>query len=223
MKHVTIPAPFLQELVALCGPEDHELRERVLKSAAPAHPAEGVPAQAAQQGVQPKYVLEDDGHTGYLDGQVSRFSIRRTGGEFLAWIVADPHIDDGEAIAREIIHALNAADPTTQGLDVPWTPVKERLPERAMEEVLILQMFIEEDGTPRNVCRGEFDMPVMRNIAKAHCHIKSDGTPDWRSNCELDFGIIKKKGWQVVAWRPMPETESFCQMYAAQAKQGEQA
>lgn len=93
------------------------IEEHAERNAAPAHPAEGVPAQAAQQGVQPKYVLEDDGHTGYLDGQVSRFSIRRTGGEFLAWIVADPHIDDGEAIAREIIHALNAADPTTQGLD----------------------------------------------------------------------------------------------------------
>ena len=36
MKHVTIPAQWLQELIALCGPEDHELRERVMKSAAPA-------------------------------------------------------------------------------------------------------------------------------------------------------------------------------------------
>lgn len=44
MKNVTLPSQFLQELLALCGPEDHELRERVLKSAAPAHPAEGVPA-----------------------------------------------------------------------------------------------------------------------------------------------------------------------------------
>lgn len=43
MKNVTIPSQFLQELLALCGPEDHELRERVLKSAAPTHPAEGVP------------------------------------------------------------------------------------------------------------------------------------------------------------------------------------
>ena len=47
MKNVTIPSQFLQELLALCGPEDHELRERVLKSAAPAHHAEGVPAQVA--------------------------------------------------------------------------------------------------------------------------------------------------------------------------------
>lgn len=36
MKQVTIPAQWLQELIALCGPEDHELRERVMKSAAPA-------------------------------------------------------------------------------------------------------------------------------------------------------------------------------------------
>jgi hypothetical protein len=48
MKNVTIPSQFLQELLALCGPEDHELRERVLKSAAPAHPAEGVLVQAAK-------------------------------------------------------------------------------------------------------------------------------------------------------------------------------
>lgn len=34
MKQVTIPAQWLQELIALCGPEDHELRERVMKSAA---------------------------------------------------------------------------------------------------------------------------------------------------------------------------------------------
>lgn len=51
MKQVTIPAQWLQELIALCGPEDHELRERVMRSAAPA-PADslatatGLPAQA---------------------------------------------------------------------------------------------------------------------------------------------------------------------------------
>ena len=51
MKQITIPAQWLQELIALCGPEDHELRERVMKSAAPA-PADplatatGLPAQA---------------------------------------------------------------------------------------------------------------------------------------------------------------------------------
>lgn len=38
MKNVTIPSQFLQELLALCGPEDHELRERVLKSAT--HPTQ---------------------------------------------------------------------------------------------------------------------------------------------------------------------------------------
>ena len=32
MKTVTIPTNFLQELLALCGPEDHELRDRVTKS-----------------------------------------------------------------------------------------------------------------------------------------------------------------------------------------------
>lgn len=53
MKQVTIPAQWLQELIALCGPEDHELRERVMKSAAPA-PADalatatGLPAQSVE-------------------------------------------------------------------------------------------------------------------------------------------------------------------------------
>lgn len=42
MKNVTIPSQFLQELLALCGPEDHELRERVLKSAAPAATQQGM-------------------------------------------------------------------------------------------------------------------------------------------------------------------------------------
>lgn len=52
MKQVTIPAQWLQELIALCGPEDHELRERVMKSAAPAPVdalATGGQAQAVEQ------------------------------------------------------------------------------------------------------------------------------------------------------------------------------
>lgn len=65
MKNVTIPSQFLQELLALCGPEDHELRERVLKSAAPAHPAGGVPAQTTRDAVIQHLtnagVLEHDG------------------------------------------------------------------------------------------------------------------------------------------------------------------
>lgn len=53
MKQVTIPAQWLQELIALCGPEDHELHERVMKSAAPATAdslatATGLPAQAVE-------------------------------------------------------------------------------------------------------------------------------------------------------------------------------
>lgn len=55
MKQVTIPAQWLQELIALCGPEDHELRERVMKSAAlaPADPlATGGQAQELADTVQ---------------------------------------------------------------------------------------------------------------------------------------------------------------------------
>lgn len=80
---------------------------------APARPAEGVPVQSA-------YALEDDGFAGYLDGQVSRFSVRRADGSHLAWVVAERHVDDGEAIAREIVAALNTTHPTQQGLDAEY-------------------------------------------------------------------------------------------------------
>ena len=49
MKQVTIPAQWLQELIALCGPEDHELRERVMKSAAPA-PADALATVTGKSG-----------------------------------------------------------------------------------------------------------------------------------------------------------------------------
>lgn len=48
MSHVTIPVKWLNELLDLCGPEDHELRERVMKSAAPAAPAVDALSQAAR-------------------------------------------------------------------------------------------------------------------------------------------------------------------------------
>lgn len=35
MKTVNIPIKWLSELIALCGPEDHELRERVMVSTSP--------------------------------------------------------------------------------------------------------------------------------------------------------------------------------------------
>lgn len=58
MKQVTIPAQWLQELIALCGPEDHELRERVMKSAAPA-PVDALATGGQAQAVASIYVTED--------------------------------------------------------------------------------------------------------------------------------------------------------------------
>ena len=81
------------------------------------------PEAAPQQGVRQAYVLEDDGHETYLDGCESRFSIRRADGECVAW-VAPLDKDSGEAVAREMIAALNAAHPTPQGLDAQ---VQDRL------------------------------------------------------------------------------------------------
>ncbi|EPD35930.1 hypothetical protein HMPREF9701_04963 [Delftia acidovorans CCUG 274B] len=71
MSHVTIPVKWLNELLDLCGPEDHELRERVMKSAAPAAPAVDALGErdAAFEAVRKRlcglqrysFVLDDDG------------------------------------------------------------------------------------------------------------------------------------------------------------------
>lgn len=79
------------------------------------------PGAAAQQGVRQAYVLEDDGHETYLDGCESRFSICRADGECVAW-VAPLDKDSGEAVAREMIAALNATHPTPLGLDAQVIP-----------------------------------------------------------------------------------------------------
>lgn len=63
--------------------------------------AASAPATQGQGG----YVLEDDKFSTYLDGQLSRFSIRRKSGEHLAWISGDL-TDDGESIAHEVMRAL---------------------------------------------------------------------------------------------------------------------
>jgi hypothetical protein len=70
MKQVTIPAQWLQELIALCGPEDHELRERVMKSVAPATAdslatATGLPAQEVDA-VDPVQAAADAASVGHL-------------------------------------------------------------------------------------------------------------------------------------------------------------
>lgn len=44
--NVQIPVKWLQELLALCGPEDHELRERVMVSIT------AMDDQAAKEGAQ---------------------------------------------------------------------------------------------------------------------------------------------------------------------------
>lgn len=54
------------------------------------------------------YVLEDDGGMSFLDGQESRFSIYRQDGTHLAWVSGDTR-DDGAAVARELMDALNAS------------------------------------------------------------------------------------------------------------------
>ncbi|WP_302409317.1 hypothetical protein [Comamonas kerstersii] len=106
-------AGMTPENVALNGEDLDQACDAGLAGRHHEHAAE---FRAAQQGVQRGYVLEDDGHAGYLDGQVSRFSLRRADGEFLAWIVAAQHADDGEAIAREILNALNATTTAQQGV-----------------------------------------------------------------------------------------------------------
>lgn len=45
MKTVNIPIKWLNELIALCGPEDHELRERVMVSTSPKAQADALDAE----------------------------------------------------------------------------------------------------------------------------------------------------------------------------------
>lgn len=54
MKTVTIPTQWLQELLALCGPEDHELRDRVTKSAVYKESADARDALTPAKPVHPK-------------------------------------------------------------------------------------------------------------------------------------------------------------------------
>lgn len=56
MKTVNIPIKWLNELLALCGPEDHELRERVMVFAAPQAQAD------ARDAVQTPFLQESDQH-----------------------------------------------------------------------------------------------------------------------------------------------------------------
>jgi hypothetical protein len=94
--------------------------------------------------------------------------------------------------------------------DSQWVLASERLPESAMTEVLVLQMFFEEDGTPRNIFKGDTTLPLMRNVAKAHCHKDDNGLPIWRGRDGMDMGLITRKGWVVVAWQYLPPTDEFC-------------
>lgn len=105
MKNVTIPSQFLQELLALCGPEDHELRERVLKSAAPAHPAEGVPAQDAELDI---------------DGLIDRLLDAQQDLNLAANVHMDQSIASASTLLDEVeiaLRTLAATQPAAQGVD----------------------------------------------------------------------------------------------------------
>ena len=106
MKNVTIPSQFLQELLALCGPEDHELRERVLKSAAPAHPAEGVPVQVVE--------LE-------VDDLIDRLLNAQQDLNLAANVHMDQSIASASTLLDEVeiaLRTLAATQPTAQGVEL---------------------------------------------------------------------------------------------------------
>lgn len=144
MKNVTIPIQFLQELLALCGPEDHELRERVLKSAAPAHPAEGVPVQAVELDV-------DDLIDRLLDAQQDLN------------LAANVHMDQSIASASTLLdeveialRTLAATQPTQQGME----PIEQRqlaigqAVERACKELpegVEIQIYLERGAGTVNM------------------------------------------------------------------------
>lgn len=81
MKQVTIPAQWLQELIALCGPEDHELRERVMKSAATA-PADALATGGHAQAVE-RIVIDMKQAAELLDlfgGEPTEFTVMQCNG-----------------------------------------------------------------------------------------------------------------------------------------------
>lgn len=82
MKTVNIPIKWLNELIALCGPEDHELRERVMVFAAPQAQAD---ARDAIRELIAKHRAELE-HNDYAYFELAY--TRRTG--WMAWITDKP-------------------------------------------------------------------------------------------------------------------------------------
>ena len=217
MKQVTIPAQWLQELIALCGPEDHELRERVMKSAAPA-PADalatatGLPAQSVAASWK-------DHHTAQLVNQLrdcaTTYGQTQQLRERIATIVAplcaqlkahqsvlQPAAPQAQADARD---ALDQSG---------WVSVDDALPEHAISEVLILQMYFEADGTARMHDKEDPALGYLYNIAKGHCH--QDGSvPRWSGRSGDDFGLLFRGGWRVAAWRHIHPASNYVGHIAA--------
>ena len=108
MKQVTIPAQWLQELIALCGPEDHELRERVMKSAAQA------PADARDANVQwwladiDQYgnpALTDGAHSDRAGADKAAYLINAMGlGQGRKFAVARVELSDPKPSAEDVNH-----------------------------------------------------------------------------------------------------------------------
>ena len=209
MKQVTIPAQWLQELIALCGPEDHELRERVMKSADPA-PADalatatGLPAQAVEgltrdQATWCSYIAGMIGC--YLKEPDDSTRVKAIAGiiERRLWALPAPQ---AQADARD---ALDQSG---------WVSVDDALPEHAISEVLILQMYFEADGTARMHDKEDPALGHLYNIAKGHCH--QDGpVPRWSGRSGDNFGLLFRGGWRVVAWRHIHPASNYVSHIAA--------
>lgn len=97
MKTVNIPIKWLSELIALCGPEDHELRERVMVSTSPKAQADALDA-ARWRFIKRKLCLSGNG-----DGTCSMQALNLPA-RILGWP------DVGElAIAQFVDAAIDAA------------------------------------------------------------------------------------------------------------------
>ena len=148
MKHVTIPAQWLQELIALCGPEDHELRERVMKSAAPA-PADplatatGLTAQEVDQSpVAWRYQTSTGWHATTDAAAANRVRAHHTVEPLYA---APQQADARDALTQaELLELRRAADDFDEGCD---TDVEHDLLARgALAGYLHCERFVVLDG-----------------------------------------------------------------------------
>lgn len=81
-----------------------------------------------------------------------------------------------------------------------WHQVEAALPKYSLQEVQVVQVCFNDDGTPRKID----GVGMMYNIDKAHCH-REYGKVEWRGRDGRDFGLVNRPRWRVTHWRFLPD------------------